>query len=67
MRTILSIVAGVAICGCAGTRDGRGVPSHAAPVVIEPPSISARLRDNPAHRAEQTAASETEVQGALRR
>ena len=67
LRTSLSILAGVVIGGCAGTRDGQGQggPSHAAPVVIEPPSISARLKYNRQRQAEQTASSETEVQGGL--
>jgi hypothetical protein len=43
---------------------GKGGPSHAASVVIEPPSISARLRYNRQHQAEQTASSQTEVPGA---
>jgi hypothetical protein len=64
MRTILSIIDGVLVCGCAGARDGQsnGSPSHAAPVVIEPPSAS--LSYNRQHLAEQ--AAETEVQAALR-
>ena len=67
MRTLLAIVAGVSICGCAGTRDGQSKdgPTHTAPVAVEPPSISARLRYQRQQQAEQTA--ETEVQGATRR
>jgi hypothetical protein len=69
MRTFLWIVAGLLICGCAGTRDGQnpGGRSHTAPVVLEPPSISARLRYERQQQAEQTAAADTEVQGALKR
>ena len=69
MRTFLSIVAGLLICGCAGTRDGQktGGPTHTTPVVPEPPSISARLRYERQHRAEQAVAADTEVQGALKR
>jgi hypothetical protein len=68
MRTLLLIVAGLLICGCAGTRDGQnaGGPSHTTPVVFEPPSISARLRYERQQQAEQVSAADTEVQGALK-
>jgi hypothetical protein len=69
MRTLLSIVASLLICGCAGTRDGQSKngPTHTAPVSVEPPSISARLRYQRQQQAEQTAAADTEVQGAVTR
>jgi hypothetical protein len=67
-----SPVAMVVLCGCAGTRDsrragrGRGNSPHATPVVIERPSLSARLDDSHRQEAERAAMATTEVEGGMK-
>jgi hypothetical protein len=62
----------VILSGCAGTRDSqradtrRGNSPHATPVVIEQPSLSARLNYNRQRGAEQTAMAMTEVEGGIK-
>jgi uncharacterized protein YceK len=72
MRTHLSLVAMVILSGCAGTRDsqragqGRGNSPHATPVVIERPSLSARLNYSHQQEAERAAMTMTEVEGGIK-
>jgi len=67
MRTLLSLIAMVIMSGCAGTRDSqqaggiRGNSPHATPVVIEQPSLSARLNYSHRREAERAAMAMTEV------